>query len=175
MTTYLVFDTETTGLPLPSVMPLDKQPRIIEFGAALVRDGKVVDSVDFVINPGMPLPEVITKITGLTDADLEDAPPFGDMLPAIRELFEQADVLVAHNAEFDTTLLKFELKRLGVEEFPWPKETLCTVQEFTHRFGRRPKLTELYEHSLGKKLEQTHRALDDVMALVEVLNKEEFW
>jgi DNA polymerase III subunit epsilon len=168
----LVFDTETTGLPLPNVADLDKQPRIIELALARVENGKVISEHEWLIDPECPLPAIITKITGLKDEDLAGKPKFREALGEIEDAFAGADVLIAHNAPFDTTLLEFELKRCARTGFPWPETTLCTVQEFMHLKGRRLKMLELYEMKLGKKLDQKHRALDDVRALCEIVIQE---
>lgn len=170
----LVFDTETTGLPLhPDAKP-ELQPKIIEFGAALVdQDYNVLETMNVLINPDQPLEAIITKITGLTDEDLQDQPPFSAFLPDIRAMFAKADAMIAHNLPFDSTLLELELERLGCTDFPWPRLKICTTQECYEEWGRRPKLLELYEEVTGEPLAQTHRALDDVMALVEVVKRKE--
>ena len=174
MTTFLIFDTETTGLLAPSVSPLDKQPRIIEL-AVLRVNGADASSASWLINPGVPISAEITKITGLTDADLKDKPTFAQLLPEIRQWFDGADFGVAHNAPFDTGMLRTELALAACADFPWPGETLCTVQEYRHLLGERAKLTVLYELLTGKPLKQTHRAMDDVMALHEALAADNFF
>lgn len=173
----LVFDTETTGLPLHDRAPLDLQPQCIEFGAALLsgRDGSVLEEISLLINPGKPLPPEIVKITGITDADLVDAPPFEAVLPRIESLFRGAAMCVAHNLPFDKNILRFELARLQRADFPWCARELCTVGAFVEQWGRRPKLTELYAATLGRPLAQQHRALSDVRALVEIVQALELW
>ena len=170
----IVFDTETTGLLLPSTAPLDKQPFIIELGATSIDGRGRKASFQQLINPGFPLPAEIIKITGITDADLKGAPSFAAALPAFRKFFDKATHLIAHNAPFDVGMLTNDLRRVGVEDFPWPPNIVCTVQEYFPMFGRRPKLIELYQKILGKPLPQTHRALDDVAALVEIIEADEF-
>lgn len=166
---FLVYDTETTGLPLHPHSNMDKQPRIIEFGAALVdEDGEVQHEYNVLINPEEPLDEKITKITGLTDEDLLDQPTFPAAAREIRKLFAKADVLVAHNLPFDAYLVELELLRHDMDDWPWPRYNLCTVQEHVDEWGRRPRLIELYEDTFGEPLAQTHRALDDVHALVAI-------
>lgn len=165
----LVLDVETTGLTLPSVADLSKQPRIIEIGCVLVKGGKVVDTLGMLISPGEEVSKEITKITGITNEDLLNKPTFSAMLPMIQQFFRSADMIIAHNAPFDCSCIKHELSRLNWKEFPWPNTTICTVQEYEHLFGRRVKLTELYKHILGKELKQTHRALDDALALSEIV------
>lgn len=176
-TRTLVYDTETTGLLLPSVSDLTQQPHIIEFAVAeLDENYKVIAAHAWLINPGVPLTPVITKITGLTDEDLFDKPSFIQVLPEIEAVFLGADRLMAHNLPFDMGMLTNELRRVGREyAFPYPPNQLCTVQLASDLiFGRRAKMTELYETVTGKKLEQTHRALDDVRALVEIVRNEKW-
>lgn len=168
----LVYDTETTGLLLPQSSPLAQQPRIIEFAVAEIDAAyKIVSTHSWLINPGHPLPEVITKITGLKDEDLVDQPTFIQALPEIESVFVGVDRIIAHNLSFDMGMLTNELKRIGREfAFPYPPNQLCTVQLANELiYGRRAKLTELYEKTTGKPLAQTHRAMDDVMALIEIV------
>jgi len=172
----IVYDTETTGLTLHPDAPVTKQPKCIEFGGVLLdRNGRVVEEASILINPGEQLSAEITKITGITDADLVDAPPFAEVLPQLRRLFAEADTVMAHNLPFDKAILRGELARLNVYDFIWPKRELCTVGLYKDQWGRNPRLIELYESVMGKPLAQTHRALDDVHALVEIIQKEELW
>ena len=174
----IVFDFETTGLTLHPSAPLDKQPRAIEFGAALISldDGSVVYEHNVLIDPGAPITDEITKITGITNELLAaEGMPFAAALPAIRGLFERATVAVAHNLPFDRDILRYELARHEVEDFPWPAREFCTVGAHRAEWGRNPRLTELYERIMGRPLAQTHRAVEDVRALVEVIQKDELW
>lgn len=169
---FLVFDTETTGIPKHPRAKAAVQPRIIEFGGLLVDErGERLDSLELLIDPGIPLESVITKITGLTDDDLKGQPSFAVQAELIRPLFHAADVLVAHNLPFDKTMFELEIARCGIKDWPWPAKNICTVQEHAEEWGYRPKLLQLYEYYLSTPLKQTHRALDDVGALVEICNQ----
>jgi DNA polymerase-3 subunit alpha (Gram-positive type) len=170
----IVWDTETTGLPLPSSAPLEKQPRIIELGVVVVVGGKVESTHNWLINPEQQISDEITKITGIKNEDLFGKPTFGQLLGEIEEVFGHSDFGIAHNAPFDTTMLNNELKRLGRTGFPMP-EMICSVQEYTHKLGKRYNLKNLYERVMGRKLEQTHRASDDAYALYEVLAQDKFF
>lgn len=168
----LVYDTETTGLLKPEVSDLDQQPKIIEFAVAEIDEAyNIVGEYSWLINPGEEITPTITKITGLTNDDLFDKPSFIEVLPEIEEAFMGIDRLMAHNLPFDMGMLTNELRRLGRQyAFPYPPNQVCTVQLANEMiYGRRAKLTELYELTMGKPLAQTHRALDDVRALVEVI------
>ena len=174
---WLVFDTETTGLPVPSAADLKSQPRIIELAlveiTADIKRGPCLREASWLINPGQSLSAEITKITGLTDDDLKGALPFAAALQEIVPWFLGAHGLIAHNLPFDLTMLVNELRRLGKEyAFPYPPQQICTVAAFEHLKGRRMKMTELYQEVLGRELKQTHRALDDARALTEIVIKE---
>lgn len=168
----IVVDCETTGLTVPSCSDLSKQPRIIELGCALIEGGVVVSEHEWLIFPEQDVSEEIAKITGIRNEDLKGKPLFRQILPEIVAVFKKADTLFAHNAPFDTACIEFELQRCGRPPFPWPKSIFCSVQEFAHEFGHRPKLTELYEAKIGTALAQKHRALSDVRALSEIIIKE---
>lgn len=166
---FAVFDTETTGLPRHPRAKARVQPRVIEFAGALVDSrGETVRELELLINPGVELEAIITKITGLTDADLAEAPTFDGVAHFLREFFGGAEAVVAHNLPFDMTMIDLDCVRTEVEPIAWPRRRICTVQEASERWGRRPKLLELYEELTGEKLDQKHRALDDVRALVRV-------
>jgi DNA polymerase III epsilon subunit-like protein len=173
----LGMDFETTNLTLHPKADFRKQPRAIEFGGVLMdmETGEIVEEASILINPGELITEEITKITGITNDDVKDAPFFTEVLPQLRHLFGQATCMVAHNLPFDRSILQFELMRSNVTDFPWPPRGLCTVGVYKEHWGRNPKLTELYEFIMGKPLEQTHRALDDVKAMMEIIKKEELW
>ena len=173
----IIFDTETTGLTLHPSADIALQPRMIEFGAVLLSlaDGSIVEEASILINPGAPLPAEIVKITGITDDDLRDAPTFVDVLPQIQRTFASASAVVAHNLPFDRAILRGELLRAKIDVFPWPARETCTVGLYRSEWGRNPRLIELYEATMGRSLAQTHRALDDVKAMVEIIQKEELW
>ena len=185
MKRWAIWDTETTGLPIPGA-PLEKQPHIIEFGVVEVLldapSGEigfnaaphVARTASWLINSGIPLEPVITKITGLTDDDLRGKPSFAEVLPEIVAFFLGVHGMVAHNLPFDRGMLVTELQRLGREHaFPYPPEQICTVAHFVPMFGRKAKMTEVHQRVLGRPLAQTHRALDDCKALAEICMKAE--
>ena len=166
----IFFDTETTGLVLPAPARLEDQPQIIELGAIkLDSDLNKVDELSFMCNPGVPLPPIITKITGIRDSDLKGKEPFKHHLPKVVEFFKGDDVLCAHNAAFDTNLLYFELLRAGMEKkFPWPTQHICTVEHTMHIKKRRMKLEQLHKFLFNEDPQQTHRAIGDVELLIKV-------
>lgn len=177
MKDILVFDNETTGLTLHPQADVRKQPKMIEFGGVLISsaDGSVTEEFSILIDPRERLEPIITKITGLTDKDLFGAPTFLEALPQLRRIFESCDAVIAHNLPFDKAIVLGELARNEITDFPWPDREMCTAGLYKERWGRNPKMLELYEAVVGKPLGQTHRALDDALALVEIVLHEELW
>lgn len=165
----ILLDFETTGLTLPSSSDLELQPKIIEIGAIKVtKSMNVVAELSELIDPKQEISAEITKITGIKPEQLKGKRHIEEIIPELAEFFLGASTLIAHNLAFDRDVLYFELLRCGWERrFPFPPSQICTVDSTMHIKGRRMKLTELYEHTQGKPLAQTHRALDDVKALFE--------
>lgn len=161
-----VFDTETTGLIKNHRLPLDRQPKVIEFYGELVnrRTGEVIEELEFMANPGFPLEAIITQITGLRDADLADKPPFSENVARLIDFFARADRAVAHNISYDKAMLNFEAKRSSLE-IAWPASMICTVQKTEHFMGHRLNLSKLHNHLFGEPFEGAHRAREDVKAL----------
>ncbi|MEM9178622.1 MAG: DNA polymerase III subunit epsilon [Pseudomonadota bacterium] len=110
----IAFDTETTGLEW------DQDDRIIELGAVeLINHVPTGKTFQTYINSGRAVSEATVRITGITDADLVDKPPFED--PSIVDAFLEFvgdSILVAHNAKFDRGFLNMELQRCGKAPIP---------------------------------------------------------
>lgn len=169
----IIFDTETTGLVKPKAIPLDQQPKIIEFAAVKLDDDSLdeVDSLEFLVNPKQPLSNTIINITNITDHMLTEAKPFSFYYQQLVDFFLGERVLVAHNVAFDRDLLTFELERIGrLNLFPWPPTHKCTVELSMSLKGYRLKLGQLYELAFGKAFKDQHRAMADTRALVEVVH-----
>lgn len=93
---FTVIDVETTGLELG---------QIIQIGAIKCRDGQIIDRFNTYVNPETSIPDNITKLTGITDKMVEDAPKI-DLALVQFNSFIAKDVLVAHNAKFDMKFIQ---------------------------------------------------------------------
>lgn len=163
----LYFDTETTGLIGNSAIPLEKQPRIIEFCGILLDDeGEIIDQVDTLINPGIPISEEIERITGIKQEDLAGQPSFSEVSDKIWRLFNSAEEVVAHNLSFDLGMMKNDFERIGFA-FVLHSVKTCTVEGSLHLFGHRLNLTALHQHLFGEAFTGAHRARTDVEALIK--------
>lgn len=163
----LVFDTETTGLPT-KLKAIGEQPYITEFAGIKFEPGKKrQQKLEFLCKPPTPIPDNIVKITGIDDAMVAGEQPFKTRLAELREFFTGVDVLMAHNVDFDVTMLATELTRANSQfKFPWPITHICTA-EFSRMYGGggRLKMSELHEHLFGEAFEGAHRAMVDTAAL----------
>ncbi len=166
-TTFVVLDLETSGAAPSS------GAGITEIGALKVRSGEIIGQFQSFVNPGHPLPEFITSLTGITDAMLYDAPEIDQILPTFFEFLgsHHETVLVAHNAPFDIGFLKAAAISTDCE---WPDYIVVdTVRIARSALGRDEvrdcKLATLAEF-FGASIEPNHRALDDARATVDVLH-----
>ena len=158
---FVVVDIETTGLSR-------FYHRITEIAAVRVSDGFVVDSFQSLVNPEVPIPRFITRLTGISDDLVKDSPVVQDVLPSFRS-FLGSDVFVGHNAFFDFGFLDLNMQRyLG---FGLSNSRLCTRKLANRLFPDLPRkrLCDLCSH-LNIVNSRAHRALSDVHATVGVFN-----
>jgi DNA polymerase-3 subunit alpha (Gram-positive type) len=159
-TDFVVFDIETTGPKMPP-------SRVMEIGAARVRDGRIVDEFQTLVNPLMPIPPFIAGLTGIRDEMVADAPTFEEVAADWLD-FADTSVLVAHNAIFDVRFINHEVSHV----FPGRRmmnSHICTVSL------ARQLLPELKSFRLGALAEHfavphrtRHRAGDDARATASV-------
>ncbi len=157
---FVVVDTETTGTKAAT-------HRLIEVAAVKVRGGKVVDRFSQLVNPERSVPRHITRITGISTAQVFDQPTAAEVLPGFLD-FLGDDVLVAHNLPFDVGFLNAELARAGLP--PLTNPTLCTLRlarRLLH--GLRSKGLTSVADFYGIKIANRHRALGDAEATATIL------
>lgn len=158
-TPAVILDLETTGLsPYAS--------NITEIAAVKVQNGKQIDSFHTLVNPQEPIPRFITRLTGITDDMVKDAPNIKDVLPKLKEFLGNYTI-IAHNAGFDYKFLAHNFWKHRREELPNPK--LCTAKLARRIHHNLPSkrlgaLCEFY----NVKLEGAHRAMNDTLATIEI-------
>lgn len=179
----VLFDTETTGLLKPKVSDIHTQPQVIEYYGmkAIHRADGVIEKIDefeTYLRPAKEFNEsIITKITGITNAMIKDAPSFFDIHKKLLEFYSGVGRIVAHNCAFDDAMVKNEYLRLATDEQITVDEfndaiaqinsmkKLCTVQKTMFIQQRRLSLTNLHLELFGVPFEGAHRARGDVEAL----------
>ena len=162
-TTFVVVDLETTGAS-------PRGSRITEIGAVKVRGGTVLGEFQTLVDPGAPVPPMITILTGITNAMLVGAPRIAEVLPAFFE-FARGAVLVAHTAPFDIGFLKAEAARMDLS---WRRADVVDTVALARRVVTRDEAPNNKLSSLAAlfRAETTpnHRALEDARATVDVLH-----
>ena len=158
---FRVLDLEVTGSD-----PVENA--IIDVAVFRVCGGKMETLVSTLVNPQRPIPPSITRLTGIDESMVADAPTFESILTELQVALD-ASIFVAHNAAFDYGFLKVALERSTGRRFTLPH--LCTVklsQKLIHPKTGSRKLHALATH-LGIPLEHRHRAHDDAYATARVL------
>lgn len=166
---FAVIDFETTGLHA-------EKDRVLEMGIVLFSQGELEAHHNFLIHPGMPVPEEARAVHGIGDDELKDAPRFEALVPTLWELL-RGRIAVAYNAQFDRGFLYAELKRAGLgSERDLPPafrpdvhwiDPLVWVREL-QKFERSKKLSDVCAR-LGIPLDRAHRAASDAEATGKVL------
>ena len=159
--TYVVVDLETTGLSAV-------RSRICEIGAVRVRRLARAGSFQTLVNPGVPLPNAVGALTGLSSGQLRRAPPAP---AAVRRFlaFAGDSVLVAHNARFDLAFLDREVERLTGRRLAGPVvDTVALARRLLAGRSERAGLAALARF-FGTSVEPCHRALPDAEATAEIL------
>jgi len=155
---FVIIDIETTG-------GSPKQSKITEI-AMYKHDGvSVIDEFESLVNPGIPIPEFIVNLTGISDAMVRNAPKFEEIAKKIVE-FTEGCIFVAHNVTFDYGVIRHEFRKLG---FDYRRRNLCTVIASRkiipgHDSYSLGKLT----NSLGIKIQGRHRAGGDALATAKL-------
>ncbi|MCH5250095.1 MAG: PolC-type DNA polymerase III [Lachnospiraceae bacterium] len=159
--TFVVFDIETTGFS-----PINN--RIIEIGAVKVDNGRIVDKFSAFVNPDVPIPFEIEKLTGINDSMVINEPGIDVILPQFLDFCGDA-VLVAHNAGFDMSFIMENCDRQGIAHDFTYVDTLGIA---------RILLPDQAKHTLDAvcktlriSLENHHRAVDDAGATAEIFVK----
>ena len=159
--TFVVFDLETTGFSA-------EVDRIIEIVAVKIKNGEIVDNFSKFVNPKIPIPFRIEKLTGINDSMVMEAEPIEKILPEFLEFCGDA-VMVAHNAGFDTSFIINNAERLGIKYDPTIMDTVLLAQ-FVIPNLHNYKLDTLCKH-LAVSLENHHRAVDDAQATAYIYLK----
>lgn len=163
----MVFDTETDDLIRTLAAKLDRQPQILslDFSVVNLSDGVITSSEAFLFKPTRTIPEDMTKIHGISDETVKDAPSFKERCYLLRDLFQTSPCIIAHNAKFDVDMVNIEMQRCDLE-VSWPR-IICTVEQTIWLEGFRQSLTNLHKLLFGMEFVGAHSSEGDVAALTK--------
>jgi DNA polymerase III epsilon subunit-like protein len=174
---YLFFDTETTGLPKrydAKITDLDNWPRLVQLAwLAYDTEGNKVDGDSSIVKPsGFTIPDQAARIHGITtDKAMFEGKDLQVVLELLHERISQAEILVAHNMNFDEKIIAAEFVRLGIPAVVPPRRKICTMTasaRYCNLNGPRgpkwPKLQELHVKLFGENFSEAHNAAADIAA-----------
>jgi len=166
-TVFIVLDIETSGGSPHS------GAGITEIGAVKVVGGQIVGEFQTLINPGTPIPDYITDLTGISDAMIQGSPSIENLLPSFLEFLGPAseNILVAHNANFDLGFLKAAASQ---HNFRWPAYKVFDTVRLARSVLSKDDVIDCKLSTLSvyfnAQTSPNHRALDDARATVDVLH-----
>ncbi len=160
--TFVVLDLETTG-GSPAT------ERITEIGALKLRGGELLGTFETLVNPGVPIPPLITVLTGITEAMVLPAPPIDEVLPAFCEFLRDA-VIVGHNIRFDIAFLDAALVASGRDRLTNRRvDTIGLARRLVRDEVPNLKLSTL-ARCFRTATEPVHRAFADAAATAELFH-----
>lgn len=162
----VVFDLETTGLDLV-------RDRIIQISYIKVMPSGEEQRESLFVNPGRPIPSLVTELTGISDSDVADAPVFKEVAATLAAKFKGCDFAGYNSNHFDIPMLAEEFLRAGID-FDFSNARLIDAQTIFHKMERR-NLAAAYKFYTGHKMEddfEAHRADQDSEATYRVLQGE---
>lgn len=181
---YIIFDTETTGLPRNPFAPASNTrnwPRLVQLSWILEDDKRTrISEGDYIIRPdGFTIPQKVTRIHGISQERAErEGIPLSTAIEMFMKDFNMATLAVGHNIAFDKRVVAAELIRLGMEDTVSSKPSYCTmlhgreVCKITGMFGYKcPKLQELHKALFGCNFDNAHNSAADAAATEECFFK----
>ena len=154
------FDLETTGINIT-------KDRIVEISILKVNPDGSEEKKTWLVNPEMPIPEVVVAVHGITNEKVANEPTFKELAKEINSWIKDADLGGFNSNRFDIPLLAEEMLRAGVD-FDMKNRQSVDVQTIFHKMEQRT-LTAAFKFYCDKSLEDAHSAEADTMATYEVL------
>lgn len=186
----LIFDTETSGMPLwKEAADHPGQPRIVQLAALLCSDDlEIQDDLNVIVRPdGWTVQEGAARVHGIsTERAMDEGRPIAEVMEAFEGLWDPAITVTAYNARFDLKMIRGERRRLGQPDGYGTKPVfdpmkacapICAIPPTPAmlRAGRgypkTPKLSEAFEFLCSTPMLDAHDAMADVKATREVLRR----
>lgn len=179
---FYIIDTETTGLfEFSRPADADGQPRLASIALlACDHDLNLVAATSVLIRPdGWEMPLAAERINGLsTELLTKHGAPVTEVLWRYAEEINWGSIIVAHNADYDTKIMRGEMRRAGMPDLYGKTRTLCTMKALVDtcaipkpsgRGYKWPKLSEAMRHCCGREHANAHGALPDAMGCLDLL------
>lgn len=156
----VILDLETTGTWI-------EKDKIIEIGMVKYLPNGSSETYVKRVNPGMPIPESVSKIHGIGDEDIKNAPPFNEIAREVIDFIGSCDIGGFNVERFDVPIIEREMIEAGLK-FERGDRVIYDAQKIYNIHEKRT-LTAAYKFYCDKTLDNAHSALDDVKATLEIL------
>jgi len=156
-------DVETTGLNT-------QQDRIVDISVIKIHPDGREETLNSMINPGIPIPIEATQIHGITDADVFGKPTFQEFAPRVFQFVQDCDIGGFGVAKFDLLVLESEFQRVEIN-YSSKEKCVIDAQRIYHKLEPRD-LSAAYLKYCNKQLEGAHKSHIDVKATIEVLESQ---
>ncbi len=157
--TLIVYDTETTGLSVD-------YDWVVEVGAIKLVNGKVVDTLEVMMNPMKKMGNQVIAVHGITNEMVASCPTEVESIVKISDFFADADLVCGHNVQFDNKFMSKMYSRYDLD-FDFDSIDTCGIARKRYNFPNNKLITVAEE--LGVEVDVAHRALADVVTTLKVL------
>lgn len=154
------FDLETTGINI-------SKDRVVEISILKVHPNGKEETYTQRVNPTIPIPPEVTKVHGISDADVADKPTFKEIAKEVHQMIKDADLGGFNSNRFDIPLLAEEMLRADMD-FDMKNRQSIDVQTIFHKMEQRT-LSAAYKFYCDRNLDDAHSAEADTKATYEVL------
>lgn len=158
----IIYDVETTGLNFD-------RDRLTEIGAVKIKNLRVIDSFNTMVNPERSIPQKIVELTGINDGMVANAPKERQAVEEFFRFCGDNPVMVAHNARFDNSMIDAVCRRQNITHTYTSIDTLVMSRAMLPELGRHTLDSVARHLKLGKF--EHHRACDDAMILAKIFIK----
>jgi len=159
----VVLDLESTGVWI-------EKDRIIEIGMVKLMPDGHQEIYNTKVNPCMPIPAVVTELTGISNADVKNAPPFGTIASKVLSFLQGADIGGFNVERFDLPLLAREFADAGIK-FDYSNKTVYDAQKIYHLHQKRD-LAAAFTFYCQQELKEAHSATADAQATLAILQEQ---
>jgi len=191
----IVLDVETTGLPKKMKAPINDSenwPHVVQMSWMILNNNIIEKTGDYIITTPIEIPQDSTNIHGITNEKMhKEGVDIGKVLTEFMNDYDHSDIIIAHNLNFDKTMVEVELYRNGmfadINKLKYNSivncctmktgKDLCKISRISssgEEYYKFPKLSELYTHLFNETPTNLHNSLVDILVCLRCFYKMRF-